>query len=586
MPVLLIYPPFAMPDKPYISVPVLAAYLRSKGIEVEALDGNIEFFRRYVSPGRMERSRSFAAERLMELNGRRELDQAGVAEYRTLVRAFMENDGAPPGVSPFEDAPIPNEQRMRRFRQALLLANAPNYPEGIEFTVSTGYVRLHSRFRKFSSADIDRSLDEPSWLEPILRDILEPELCGRGGSVIGISVAFPDQVLPAFMCAKIVKECVPDAHVTMGGTFVSTHMREVSAPRIFRYVDSLVLDEGEIPLERLARKASGASPDPSAAPGIVYRRGDTIVRSPLCAPAPMATSPAPDYSVFPLDRYLMPRDAMALLFRLSKGCYWARCSFCKTALSFIKCHEQPPAAGLYRQLESLVARTGVRIVHFTDDSASPEILEDISERMIRRGLDIRWVANVRAEPSLTLDRMVLFRQAGCRALFLGVESCNDRILKLMRKGITMAAVTRVLSNASWAGINAHVYMIVGFPTETEEEALQSFEWIAKLVRDNLIRSCVYNVFELTPHSDVYLERARYGITEVDVDPSWDLMPPASRFRSAGMSRSRAAELCSEFIGRVAEIRGELSPPSRQLPETLTIDGRTVRLRFGAARQSS
>ncbi|GAH51254.1 unnamed protein product, partial [marine sediment metagenome] len=47
MKVLLIYPPFAMPDKPSIGIPVLASYLKSKNIEVHAVDANIEFYRRF-----------------------------------------------------------------------------------------------------------------------------------------------------------------------------------------------------------------------------------------------------------------------------------------------------------------------------------------------------------------------------------------------------------------------------------------------------------------------------------------------------------------------------------------------------------
>ncbi|GAH55870.1 unnamed protein product, partial [marine sediment metagenome] len=59
----------------------------------------------------------------------------------------------------------------------------------------------------------------------------------------------------------------------------------------------------------------------------------------------------------------------------------------------------------------------------------------------------------------------------------------------MRKGIRIEEVERILSNIVWAGMNANVYMIVGFPTETEAEALYSFSKVKEFVDKGLIRSC-------------------------------------------------------------------------------------------------
>ena len=74
MKILLIYPPFAMPDKPCISIPTLASYLESKNIDVSAVDANIEFYRHFLSAENIDRSESYGKNRLMEPNGKSELN--------------------------------------------------------------------------------------------------------------------------------------------------------------------------------------------------------------------------------------------------------------------------------------------------------------------------------------------------------------------------------------------------------------------------------------------------------------------------------------------------------------------------------
>ncbi len=577
--VLLIYPPFSMPDKPYISLPVLAAHLRGRGIVVRALDANIEFLRRYAAPENVARGRAFAAARFAELNDRQALDAESLLEYLSLAEAFAgENAGEEP--DPFADRSLPIDERMRLFRRALLFANAPNFPEGVDFIVTTGYIRHISKAGRFSPGDLVAAAAADSWLYRELRAILEPALKDRETPVVGISAAFPDQALAAFISARIIKEHRSDCHVVLGGTYVASHLRSADRPELFRWVDSLVLDDGERPLERLVSELSGDAPDLAAVPGLVWRRGNEILRNAAAPPIGLEEAPPPDYSIYDLDRYLVPRDRMALLFRLSSGCPWARCAFCRTELPFIRDHVQPTAERLYGQLRATVEATGVRIFHFTDDAASPPVMESLSRKLAAQGPAIRWMVNFRVDPRLTLERLLLFEQAGCHSLYLGIESYNDRILKLMRKGISVAQIDRTLDVLSWTDIRVTAYMIVGFPGETEAEALSSFAGIARLVKEGKIHECIYNVFELVPYSAVFREKAKFGVADVSTDPAQDLEPTATRFRSEGMTRERAFELCRRFIAELAV--GDRSAPEPEPPRSLVVGGEPLALRFDLA----
>ena len=558
MSLVLLYPPCAMPDRPYISLAVLMPFLASRGIKAFALDVNIEFFRMFLSEKHLGRVCEHARTRMAALNARIESSDAEKQEARHLAKVIelLEGKEIKEQIARlFDDPQIGNAERLNRFRKALRLASLPYYPERIDFTRNTDYVRYFSNFSRFSSQDICESLRQGSLFAAFFEELLPSYLRNKTPDIVGISVTFPDQIIPAFHCAKSIKTLLPCAHITLGGASISSHFREVANPELFQYVDSFILDEGEVPLMMLANAIERApqSPDLSAIPGLIYLAPHGIVKNAPAPPLDLDTSFQVDYSIFPLDRYLMPRSKMSLLFRLSKGCYWGKCAFCKLDLSFIKHHHQPETGVLYASLTSMLHATGVPVVHFSDDSASPEVLEELSKRILAEGVSFQWATNLRIDRRLTLSRLILFKQAGCRSLSFGVESYNNRILQVMRKGITTQLIEQILTDVSWVGIPVSLYMIVGFPGETADEARQSFEKIREFIATGLIRTCIYNVFEIAPFSAIHAHPDAFGIEAVAAETHKDLFPPVTNFSSGGMSRDEAQALCLEFIQELERI---------------------------------
>jgi hypothetical protein len=546
--VLLIHPPFSMPDKPCISIPALAAQMKRKGIHVRGLDANIEFWRRFLSPKNLQTARAHAEERWEALQGKVEMNDSEKAEC-TLLKNALNGSAAhwERLLLLFEPNLFSNVERFHLFWIALSLASTPYYPERLGATGPTGYIRYFSPHHKFASGDMLASLQHKTIYASYLEDILCPAIERHSPLLAGISLSFPDQALPAFKCAQIIKNRFPGVHVVIGGAFVSCHMRELSNIGVFDVVDSLVLDDGEIPLEALVEELSSPSPNFHNIPGLMYAANGVIAKNAPAVPLDMELLPAPDYSIFPLERYLVPINSMALLFRLSRGCYWARCTFCRTELPLIHCYSQAGAGRIFEHLKSVVEQTGVTIFHFTDDAASPETLEAVSRKIIQAGMQIKWVANFRFDRRLTLERLLIFKLAGCHTVYLGLESYNSRILKLMRKGIDIKQVKPILDSFARAGIRATIYMIVGFPTETEEEARNSFNHILSLKAEGLVHRVIYNVFELQSFSTIELNYKMFGIKKIGRNPKADLSPPTMDFDSTGMTREQAVALCSSFI---------------------------------------
>ena len=71
------------------------------------------------------------------------------------------------------------------------------------------------------------------------------------------------------------------------------------------------------------------------------------------------------------------------------------------------------------------------------------------------------------------------RDAGCLKIVFGLESFNQRVMDFMKKGIKQEWVRRITADCVDLGIAVHCYIIVGFPTEKEEEALDTMNFIVE-----------------------------------------------------------------------------------------------------------
>lgn len=513
MTILLIYPPFAMPDKPYISLPVLAGHLESLDIPVSCWDANLAFFRKTMEPSALE--------------------QKGWKEEKPPRDLFSEEN-------------LGNRERLNLFGRYLELINSSSSTETVRLTGNTGYLRYNPGISLFDSHALVTAAEQPGSLTRDALESLAPGILKKTAPcLVGISVAFPDQILPALTLAAILKETRPDLPVILGGAFVTIHMQQAVRPELFGLVDALVLGDGEEVLTALYdhAKTTGTLRGIPDQAGVIFRDSQGRIHASEPMIYPMEKSRPPAYRYLPLDDYLVPRDKGAVLFRLSRGCYWARCAFCNSLSPIINAYDYQKFEDTYKALIHTLEETRAPIIHFTDDAAAPDMLAFLADRLISENRKIHWTVNARVDKRLTLSLLTRLRQAGCFSLFLGVESCSDRVLKKMNKGTSLKRTEQLLTDLSWAGISANVYMITGFPTETKEEAQASFKQIAQWLEKGLVRQVVYNLFSLTPCSPVAADPAAFGITDCPERRGRDLAPPLSDFTcTTGMTRQEAEKM--------------------------------------------
>jgi len=571
---LLLLSPIEIPTHPYASVPQLVTWLRAKGQPVDALDLNIEFFWWLIEKNEEKDFFSSAWEELKALNAKEKLDTDEIWRFASLYRVFQLLDYLflTPDKSFFGD----------RRRRPLYLLTANMFPvaaiplkRGIgraKETASYEYIsiRYGTECNCYSSASLAAAIEIPTLMDDFFQEFLAGYIAKNDYLFVGISVPFYSQCEPALRIARAVKKVRPDLHVCLGGNFVGLHLSHAESPEIFRYVDSLSVGDGEIPVLELCAELESGPPDLRKVSGLVFPENGTIRRNPLKSPLPLEEIPVPD-EVFDRKRYLNPTGDYLTRVRLSAGCSWGRCAFCNISGCGLYPRRELEERKLIEKIKKLLAR-GEQRLYFGDDESDPAALERFARIVIEEKLAFRWSTNVRFSDRMTLEWAMLMRQSGCSSLTIGIESYHDRLLRHIRKGTSVALIDRCLENLAWAGVPVTAYMMVGLPTETEEEARLSFERLLQKVRQGYIKSVLYSLYSVSRDSPIDRNPGKYGVTLPGLDPGLDLRPGFPSFEHSGMPQAKAVELQSEFTERISEAIGNMDFAGRPGQVRTTVNG--------------
>jgi radical SAM superfamily enzyme YgiQ (UPF0313 family) len=349
-------------------------------------------------------------------------------------------------------------------------------------------------------------------------------LARHSPDVVLVSVPFPGAVYAAFRIAQTIKAHKPSVVTVLGGGFVNTELRELTEPRVFDYFDYVCLDAGERPTLALLEHLRGERPQ-NRLVRTFARSADQTVQyinsgEPDIAFAEVGT---PTWDGLPLDRYLSVLDMLNPMHRLwsdgrwnkltvAYGCYWKKCSFCDVSLDYISRYDLATAATLVDRIEAVVKETGQTGFHFVDEAAPPKGLKALAAELQRRKLAISWWGNIRFEKSFTSELCQQLADSGCIAISGGLEVASDRLLKLMKKGVTIEQVARVTRAFSDAGILVHAYLMYGFPTQTVQDTVDALEYVRQLFEAGCIQSGFFHRFACTVHSPVGKHPEEYGVT--------------------------------------------------------------------------
>lgn len=529
--IAMVVPPAVDLNTPYAAAPRLVAWLRQLGHEVFPIDMSLEINLRVFSPKGL--ARMFDAinpadvkneyrnvyenrDRYIQLVD----DAIAVLQQRDMAAVYRITMGSY----------LPEGPHFRRPDVQASKKNPAAWSHGdlARHLVSVMFADLTELFRStitrhFGMHRYAHTLGwAPPSFDPLAEELARPpnvyeqmmfeladELFPKDLDLACFTCPFPGNLVGALLLGRWMGTHRPNAKRAFGGGYPSTELRELEEPRVFDYMDYVVIDDGELPLKQICARLEGRTEEPLHN---TFVRENGVVRfekSDLPA-IPFKDFPTPDYGGFKLEKYIhmvfrenivqRASEGTWLKITAAHGCYWKKCTFCDITLPYIADYDPMPAQRLADQMDALHAETGLSGFHFTDEAAPPGLLVDLSLELVRRGRNYHWWGNVRYDRAFEPDRCKLLAAAGMMLVTGGIEVASDAVLEKIVKGISVVQVTKVLQALAEAGIAAHAYLIYGFPGETLQDTVNGLETIRQLMRAGLLVNAVYHQLSATAHA--------------------------------------------------------------------------------------
>ncbi len=189
----------------------------------------------------------------------------------------------------------------------------------------------------------------------------------------------------------------------------------------------------------------------------------------------------PNYDTSQNDGYYLKGERYAIYFEGSRGCWWGqknKCSFCGLNGARNIYREKSPER-LHEEIRELSRRYPGEYLQLTDNVLSMDVVHDLLPKLAADEQSYRLVGEVKT--NITEEDISNLVKAGFILVQPGIESVNDHILKLMRKGNTAVNHVAFLKYCRYYGLRCYWNLLYGLPGERKEDYEEMTELIPKIV---------------------------------------------------------------------------------------------------------
>lgn len=519
MKVLLITPPHTNPVGPTLGIAVLASHLKRvfspSLVQVKAMDLGLDAMEWLLSETTVSKAEKRLEKRICALEKKVVLEYEEQCSYLNAKGALLILKGMRGKVA---DAikTLKNEVSYRDDLQrtnANFIINKLLEAEGKAWPsthLNAGDYRTERS--PFSLDDIAAYVQNPE--DSIYNDFFDEWIKSeelQSVDILGISISFAKQVLPAFLLARKVRDVYPEKKLVIGGSMMA-HLNQEMFELLFQWCDFVIQREGEYPLEHIVQKTL-AGQKVCSEDGVLCINSKGKIEP--AAPMPkvdLNKESVPDFSGFRLNDYFVPSPNIPV--QIGRSCYWGKCTFCCLNTAFVHKDSWTKAEKVADNLEILEKQYGVRTIEFVDDAILPVFAMRLSDLLIKRKSCLKWFGYARFDENFTEAIFEKMYKAGCVGLKFGLESASSDVLKMMNKGIDIKKAAEIFAMARKAGILPQAAFFLGFPGETRDDILKTLDFLEQTVIPNGI--IAYNgVFRLLKSMPLLQEPEAYGIQKVE-----------------------------------------------------------------------
>lgn len=318
------------------------------------------------------------------------------------------------------------------------------------------------------------------WFEGTVDD-MSKLILSKSPDVVGFTCLTPRMQITLFIAARI-KELNPKVKIIIGGA----HVNAVKERALYsRDIDYAIYGEAEKALIEFL-KATETNGDFENIQNLIYRKNGKVIMN-FTRPfiQNLDELPFPAWDLLNLEEYkdAATFDGIHMGVMTSRGCPW-NCIFCSSGVVWGRKVRFRSVESVIEELGQIVHNLRITNIMFYDDTFTvnkPRFLK-ICDEIVKRKLNLKYYCQLRVD---TIDEEIAdaLAQSGCIAAALGVESGDEEILKILKKGIKKSQVYKTVAALKSAGVPILASYIIGSPGETHESIQKTFEFAKELDTD-------------------------------------------------------------------------------------------------------
>ena len=308
---------------------------------------------------------------------------------------------------------------------------------------------------------------------------------------------------------KIAKEVFPNCLTIMGGSHVT--FWDENALKECPELDVVVRKEGENTLLEIVQRLEAGKSFHDVV-GTTCRKDGKIVKNPdRPYIKDLDSLPFPAHNLWPLET-LRKYGTIVYPIMASRGCvFW--CDFCTAVRMFGRNYRMRSPKNVVDEIEFLHKTYGANQFTFYDDAftVDQDRTAEICHEIEKRKLKIKWDCETRVD-MVTKELLLKMREAGCIAIWFGVESGSQRVIDAMGKGFSLTQTMNAFQWAKHAGLMTVAGVILGFPGETKESAMETIKLVEKINPDD-VGYYIATPYPGTPMYELVKEKGLLKVTD-------------------------------------------------------------------------
>jgi anaerobic magnesium-protoporphyrin IX monomethyl ester cyclase len=306
-------------------------------------------------------------------------------------------------------------------------------------------------------------------------------------SYIGFTVMPGPQLKQAIPLAAKIKEQFPQTVMIWGGYFPSGHCKVVLNSG---FVDFVINGPGDHAFPNLIQALEKNEPY-ELIKNLIYKSGDEIIKNAkedLIEQETLKPLPYNKLDTFyPMETYLGKTylGTKTLAYHSSIGCPFT-CSFCAVVPIYEARWKAKPAIQVYQDVKYIKTKWGANAIEFHDNNFFVSEKRTVEFSKLIKPEKMIWWGEGRID---TIDKysdasIALMRESGCKMIFFGAETGNDKILKQMDKGGTQTGeqIARFAARMKKFDIIPEYSFVLGTPGPTEQAVMEQIDFDISFIK--------------------------------------------------------------------------------------------------------